>query len=169
MTTPRVAKSLEWGLRRAIRPFAALAWLAPAHLAAVPPPPPPTAVVHGPDPLCTARFGLRLAVGEAARLYMADFWVVSAPDLELGVRTDLGALEGRTSRVTISGLGSGERQRVREWPGNRYRGWIYAFPIAGGATLRIASDQFTGRDADRALLRRVLVGPLRDALCARQG
>ena len=61
------------------------------------------------------------------------------------------------------------RQRVREWPGTRYRGWVYAFPLGGGATLRIASDQFQGSDADRPLLHRVLVGAARDALCPPRG
>ena len=139
--------------------------LTPAPLAAVPPPPPPMATIHGPNALCAARFGLRLANGETARQFMADFWVISAPGLELGIRTDLPGLEGRSSRVTMAGLGNGERQRVREWPGNRYRGWVYAFPIRDGATLRIASDQFQGTDADRPLLARVLVGAARERLC----
>jgi hypothetical protein len=123
------------------------------------------ATIHGPDPLCAARFGVRLMSGETAQHYMADFWVVSGSGLALGIRTDLPALEGQKARIVIPGLGTGERQRVREWPGNLYRGWVYAFPVGDGATVRIASDQFRGSGADRPLLGRVLVGAARNALC----
>jgi hypothetical protein len=154
------------GGRRVFQLLAAVIVVAPSLLSAVPPPPPPRATIHGPDRLCTAHFGFRLMSGETAQQYMADFWVVSAPGLELGIRTDLPALEGPKARIVIPGLGTGERQRVREWPGNRYRGWVYAFPVGDGATVRIASDQFRGTGADGVLLGRVLVGAVRNALCA---
>jgi hypothetical protein len=126
-------------------------------------------ILRGPASLCATRFAIRLTENEQARQYMAEFWVVSAPDLEMGIRSDLPGIEGPKDRVTIAGLGPGERQRVREYPGNAYRGWVYAFPIASGVTLRIASDQFAGTDADLPLLRRVLVGAPREALCPSSG
>ena len=149
--------------------LAAGSLLAPAFAGATPPPPPPMGTLRGPASLCATRFAIRLTENEQARQYMAEYWVVSAPGLEMGIRSDLPGLEGAKGRVTIAGLGPGERQRVREYPGNAYRGWVYAFPIAGGATLRFASDQFTGTDADLALLRRVLVAAPRDALCRSSG
>jgi hypothetical protein len=136
---------------------------------ATPPPPPPMGVLRGPAALCATHYGFRLAEGEQARQYMAEYWVVSAPGLEMGIRSDLPGLEGPKDRVTNAGLGPGERQRVREYPGNAYRGWVYAFPLREGTSLRIASDQFAGTDADLPLLRRVLVGAPRDALCRSSG
>jgi hypothetical protein len=155
------------GLRRALPLLAVFALLTPAWLAAVPPP--PIGFRHGPTALCTDRFGVRLTGDERAEQYARAIWLVSGPNYQIGIRSDLGRLEGPTTRVAVPGLGAGERQRVREYPGNRYRGWIYAFPIAGGATLRIASDQFRGTGADRPVLQRILVGASRDALCASGG
>jgi hypothetical protein len=145
--------------------FAAiLALLAPTYAEAVPPP--PIATHRGPTPLCAARYGVRLAGNERAEQYARDIWVLSGPGYQIGMRSDLGRLEGQTTRVAVPGLPVGERQRVREYPGNRYRGWVYAFPLPDGVTLRVASDQFAGTDADRAMLGRVLVGTAREALCA---
>ena len=136
-----------------------------------PPPPPPMATLNGPAALCSALFGVRLADGEVARQYLAEYWVVTTPADEFGVRSDLAGLEGETARVTVPGLGTGERRRVLEWPGNAPRGWIYAFATSRGeapATVRIASDSFTGADADFPVLRRVLTGEARTQLCAGQ-
>jgi hypothetical protein len=155
------------GLRRAFPLLAVFALLTPAALTAVPPP--PIGFRHGPTALCTGRFGVRLTGNERAEQYARDFWVVSDPSHQIGIRSDLGRLEGPTNRVAVPGLGAGERQRVREYPGHLYRGWIYAFPIGGGTTLRIAADQFQGNDADRPVLQRILVGASRDALCASGG
>ena len=152
------------GLRRALPLLAVFALLTPAVLTAVPPP--PIGLRHGPTALCTARFGVRLTGNERAEQYAPDFWVVSGPNYQIGIRSDLVGLGGPTNHVAIPGLGTGERQRVREYPGNRFRGWIYAFPIGGGTMLRIASDQFQGTDADLPVLQRILVGASRDALCA---
>jgi hypothetical protein len=156
--------------RAVLRALPALLALALANAAtATPPPPPPMGILHGPQALCSLHYGLRLAEGETARQYAQEWWVVTAPGLELGVRTDLQGLDGTTANVTLAGLGSGEAQPVLEWPGNRPRGWIYAFRMSGGsspAILRIASDQFDGSDADYSILRRVLIGSARDELCA---
>jgi hypothetical protein len=146
---------------------AGFASMAPVSSGAVPPP--PIATRHGPAALCSPRFAIALAGAERAEQYQHDFWVVSGSGFQLGIRSDLSGLEGQRARILVPGLGAGERQRVREYPGNSYRGWIYAFPLTGGATLRIASDQFTGTDRDRLLLRRVLVGTARDSLCGRGG
>ena len=155
------------GLRRAFPLLALFALPTPSLLTAVPPPP----IGHrqGPTALCTVRFGVRLTGNERAEQYGRDFWVLSGPGYQIGIRSDLGRLEGPTARVAVPGLGAGERQRVREYPGNLYRGWVYAFPIAGGTRLRIASDQFRGTDADRPVLQRILVGASRDALCGSGG
>ena len=151
------------GLRRAFPMLVVFALLTPTPLTAVPPP--PIGSRHGPTALCADRFAVRLSGNERAEQYARDFWVVSGPSYQIGIRSDLGRLEGPTTRVAAPGLGTGQRQRVREYPGNRYRGWIYAFPIGGGTMLRIASDQFQGNDADRPMLQRILVGASRDALC----
>ena len=156
-------------LNRACRAVPALVAFAIAGFAsATPPPPPPTRVVHGPAALCGALYGIRLYDGEEASLYFDELWAVTAPGLELGIRTDLPNLEGRTAPVTVPGLGTGRRQRILEYPGNRPRGWTYAFPTPRGeaaATIRIASYQFRGTEADYPLLRRVLFGSARDSLC----
>lgn len=150
-----------------IRQLAAVTLLMAAPAGAVPPP--PIARAHGPEAVCASRFAVRLSDGEHAEQYPGEFWVVSGAGFEIGIRTDLAGLEGATDRVDVPPFGAGARQRVREWPGNHYRGWIYAFPLEGGATLRIASDQFQGTRADSPLLQRVLVGRARDALCRPAG
>jgi len=157
-------------MRRAIPFLLALALAGSA--TATPPPPPPMGSLQGPAALCGEHYGLRLREGETARQYAQQWWVVTAPGLELGVRTDLPGLDGTTANVTLAGLGPGEAQPVLEWPGNRRRGWIYAFRMSGGsapAILRIASDQFDGSDADYPILLRVLTGAARDELCASRG
>jgi len=141
----------------------ALALLAASFAGAVPPP--PMGSRSGPATICGARFAVRLARGERAEQYQGDWWVVTGPGYQFGTRSDLGRLDAPTTRVAVPGFPSGERQRVREYPGDSWWGWTYAFPLPDGVTLRIASAQFQGNDGDFARLRRVLIGRQRNALC----
>ena len=156
-----------------LRPLTAVLASAMAGTAmATPPPPPPMATIQGPEALCSALYGVGLLNGETARQYAEQWWVVSGPGLELGIRTDLPGLDGMTADLTLPGLGAGEGQPVLEWPGNRPRGWVYAFRARGGSPpviVRIASDQFDGSHADYPILQRVLIGEARATLCAPAG
>ena len=99
---------------------------------AAPPPPPPMGTLRGPASLCSPLYGLRLLEGEVAQQYVPEYWVVTAPGLDLGIRTDLEGLEGTPASVTVPDLGAGQRRAEFEWPGNRPRGWAYAFGIRRG-------------------------------------
>lgn len=149
------------------RAGAAIAMAAAASAPAVPPPPMGTR--DGPTAICATSYAVRLAAGEHAAQFMRDHWVVTGPGYQFGVRSDLRGLEGDKARVIVPGFPPGERQHVREYPGNNWWGWTYAFPLPDGVTLRISSSRFTGTAADRALLARVLIGAARNRLCIRGG
>jgi hypothetical protein len=143
--------------------FAAFASMISTPSAAVPPP--VVATFNGPAPLCAARFGVRLTRGEHAEQYARDWWGVSGPGYQMGIRSDMGPLNGLTARVAVPNFPRGERQRVREYPGDGWWGWTYAFALPDGVTLRIASAEFQGSHADFEQVRRIVVGTQRDALC----
>jgi hypothetical protein len=148
--------------------------------AAVPPPPPPIATLAGGNTLCGTGFAILLAREESADQYSAGHWVVNGPGQSIGIRAYAlsEALQARDSlrgrqriqRVNIPGLGSTERHRVLEWPGDRARGWAYWLPRDEGRAenqVSIASDQFEGSVADYAVIGRILTGEAQRQLCER--
>jgi hypothetical protein len=149
-----------------LRLWGTLALLASTSAHAVPIP--PMAWRYGPNLVCATGFALRVETTEEVHQYGRDYWVLLGPGYAMGVRSDLGRLEGRTTRVTMPGLPPGERQRVRRYPETEihWNGLAYAFPLPDGLTLQVSSGNFTGTNADRGLLDRVLVGPTRNRLCA---
>jgi hypothetical protein len=90
---------------------------------------------------------------------------LTGPGYQLGIRSGLRGMDGERTRVGVPGFPPGERQHVREFPGNRWWGWDYAFALPDGVTLHISSSRFTGTDADRTLLARIIIGAARNRLC----